>query len=102
MPGIPAFMAGLAVGVAIGRGVAVGAIAGIAVGAIIGGVATALGGPPPSAGPDADAVATVATTAQASEAAANSSFSLRIDLPPLAGPGPPHPAVGGRHETLVR
>jgi hypothetical protein len=75
MPGIPAFMAGRAVGVAIGRGVAI-------VGIAVGGVATALGGPPPSAGPDADAVATVATTAQASEAAANTSFSLRIDLPP--------------------
>jgi hypothetical protein len=78
MPGIPAFIAG--------RGVAFGIVAGLAVGAgviITGGVAEACGrGRPESPAPDADAVATVARTPpMTSEAATNSSFSLRMIYP---------------------
>jgi hypothetical protein len=106
MPGIPAFITGRAVGVAMGRAVAVGVIIGLAVGVAIGvgvaitgtGVGVApWGGLPESPTPDADAVATVARTRPAtSETAANSSFSLRM-IYPLDEPEPPHPRAGDRH-----
>jgi hypothetical protein len=86
MPGIPPFIPICGVAVAIGRGVA-GLIVGVGVAIIIGGVAVAVGTgvgvlPPPSPGPAADTVATVASAPPTtSEAATSNSLNFRMSTP---------------------